>query len=70
MWKELDVLLPFTLDKAFSFQGDVRTVKHEILTIIVKNCITPGDGQQVYDLMRSPILYFLLSRLRFFYGLC
>ncbi|WP_335203410.1 STAS-like domain-containing protein [Nostoc sp.] len=38
------------------FKGDVRTMKHEILTLIGKNCITPGDGQKVYDLVHPELL--------------
>lgn len=37
------------------FKGDVRTMKYEILTIIGKNCITPGDGQKVYDLVHPEL---------------
>lgn len=40
------------------FKGDVRTMKHEILTLIGKNCITPGDGQKVYDLVHPELLAF------------
>lgn len=31
-------------------------MKHEILTLIGKNCITPGDGQKVYDLVHPKLL--------------
>jgi len=31
-------------------------MKHEILTLIGKNCITPGDGQKVYDLVHPELL--------------
>ena len=37
------------------FKGDVQAMKHEILTLIGKNCITPGDGQHVYDLVVSEL---------------
>lgn len=31
-------------------------MKHEILTLVGKNCITPGDGQKVYDLVHPELL--------------
>ncbi|WP_041226037.1 STAS-like domain-containing protein [Crinalium epipsammum] len=31
-------------------------MKHEIRTLIGKNCITPGDGQKVYDLVHPELL--------------
>ena len=31
-------------------------MKHEIFTLIGKNCITPGDGQKVYDLVHAELL--------------
>ncbi|WP_445630565.1 STAS-like domain-containing protein [Nostoc sp. DSM 114167] len=31
-------------------------MKHEILTLISKNCITPSDGQKVYDLVYPELL--------------
>ncbi|GAA6617408.1 STAS-like domain-containing protein [Scytonema sp. NUACC26] len=31
-------------------------MKHEIFTLIGKNCITPGDGQRVYDLVHPELL--------------
>ncbi len=31
-------------------------MKHEILTLVGKNCITPGDGQVVYDLVHPELL--------------
>ncbi len=31
-------------------------MRHEILTVIGKNCITPGDGQHLYDLVHPELL--------------
>lgn len=31
-------------------------MKHEILTLIGKNCITPSDGQKLYDLVHPALL--------------
>lgn len=31
-------------------------MKHEIFTLIGKNCITPSDGQHVYDLVIGELL--------------
>ncbi len=31
-------------------------MKQEILTLVGKNCITPGDGQVVYDLVHPELL--------------
>jgi hypothetical protein len=39
----------------FSFKGEVETMKHEILTLVGKNCITPIDGQKVYDLVHPEL---------------
>jgi hypothetical protein len=38
------------------FKGDVPAMKHEILTLIGKNCITPSDGQKLYDLVHPALL--------------
>jgi hypothetical protein len=45
-------------------------MKHKILTLIGKNCITPGDGQKVYDLVYPELLaqelkFLLLMVVRF-----
>ncbi|GAB1544046.1 STAS-like domain-containing protein [Scytonema sp. NUACC21] len=37
------------------FKGEVETMKHEILTLVGKNCITPGDGQKVYALIHPEL---------------
>ncbi|MFB2771426.1 STAS-like domain-containing protein [Pelatocladus sp. BLCC-F211] len=31
-------------------------MKHQILTLIGKNCITPDDGQKVYDIVHPELL--------------
>ncbi|TBR57266.1 hypothetical protein B4U84_14630 [Westiellopsis prolifica IICB1] len=31
-------------------------MKHQILTLIGKNCITPDDGQKVYDIVHTELL--------------
>jgi hypothetical protein len=47
----------WTLNQTTSryFKGEVETMKHEILTLVGKNCITPGDGQKVYDLVHPAL---------------
>lgn len=31
-------------------------MRHEILNLVGKNCITPGDGQKVYELVHPELL--------------